>query len=199
MTDMIKTTALTTIGNGLSHTTLVAVVDMSGTPVSNKANLQVIGNLFMDGAGGSYFSPAALSNVALSVANAAQPNITSVGTLTSVTVSGNVTAGNANLGNLASANYFSGNGSGLSSIAVANVSGLGNIATSNIDGNASNIFLGNGAFSNPVTANVPQFVEAPSTNTSEGTTGQIAFDGGGNVFVCVATNSWSKVSGTTSW
>ena len=35
----------------------------------------------------------------------AQPNITSVGTLTSLAVTGNISSGNANLGNLATANY----------------------------------------------------------------------------------------------
>ena len=74
----------------------------------------------------------------------AQPNITSVGTLTSLDITGNVTAGNANVtgtltvgsiatsgagtGNISGANYvianyFSGNGSLLTSITGANVSG----------------------------------------------------------------------------
>jgi hypothetical protein len=37
---------------------------------------------------------------------AAQPNITSVGTLTSLAVTGNLSSGNANLGNAATANFF---------------------------------------------------------------------------------------------
>jgi len=57
------------------------------------------------------------------LATAAQPNITSVGTLASVTVTGNVSSGNANLGNLATSNYFTGNGIFISNIAGANVSG----------------------------------------------------------------------------
>jgi hypothetical protein len=109
---------------------------------------------------------ATLSPVTITVANtvtdSAQPNIHSVGTLTSLTVSGNATAGyfvgngayltglpasytdtnvstfmttflptytgnlksgNANLGNSVSANFYSGNGSALSSITGANVTG----------------------------------------------------------------------------
>jgi hypothetical protein len=54
---------------------------------------------------------------------AAQPNVTSTGTLTSLTVTGNVSGGNANLGNLVTANYHSGNGSLLSSLTGGNVSG----------------------------------------------------------------------------
>ena len=40
---------------------------------------------------------------------------------------------------------------------------------------------------------------APVSNTSEGYAGQAAYDSGGNLFVCVATNTWAKFSGTTSW
>jgi hypothetical protein len=53
------------------------------------------------------------------VTTAAQPNITSVGTLTSLGVSGNITAANIT----ANTGVFTGNGSGLSAIAGANVTG----------------------------------------------------------------------------
>ena len=71
----------------------------------------------------------------------AQPNITSVGTLTSLAITGNVTSGNANLGNLVTANFFTGNGSLLTSITGANVTGnVGNalnayaVAGANVSG-----------------------------------------------------------------
>jgi hypothetical protein len=63
------------------------------------------------------------------VTTAAQPNITSVGTLTSVSVSGNANVGNLNTTGIVSAlgnvigNYFIGNGSTLTNIAGANVTG----------------------------------------------------------------------------
>lgn len=117
MTTSVKITALTNIGANIAYTTLVPVVNMSGTPETQKANLQILGNLILNGAGGSYFPRAAQANLALSVANAAQPNITSVGTLTSLAVTGNITAGNINGGNLVSANFFSGDGGLLSNIA----------------------------------------------------------------------------------
>ena len=41
----------------------------------------------------------------------AQPNITSVGTLSTLGITGTLTSGNANLGNAARANYFIGDGS----------------------------------------------------------------------------------------
>jgi hypothetical protein len=81
---------------------------------------------------GSALSSITGSNVTGQVANAliagtvytnAQPNITSLGALASLTVTGNITSGNSNLGNLAVANFFSGNGSLLSSITASNISG----------------------------------------------------------------------------
>jgi len=56
--------------------------------------------------------------VAGTVYTAAQPNITSVGTLSSLTVSGNASAGNISVTGI-----YTGNGSGLSAIAGANVTG----------------------------------------------------------------------------
>lgn len=72
------------------------------------------------------------ANVSGQVANAlvagtvyanAQPNITSVGNLVSLNVTGNLSSGNATLGNLAVANFFSGDGGLLSNIQSANVIG----------------------------------------------------------------------------
>lgn len=56
------------------------------------------------------------ASTANTVVDNAQPNITSVGTLTSLSITGNVSAGNANLGNLAVANFFSGDGGLLSNV-----------------------------------------------------------------------------------
>jgi hypothetical protein len=67
-------------------------------------------------AGANVSGQVANALVAGTVYTAAQPNITSLGTLTSVAVSGNITSGNANLGNAATANYFIGDGSLLTGI-----------------------------------------------------------------------------------
>jgi hypothetical protein len=56
------------------------------------------------------------ANTASTVITNAQPNITSVGTLTGLTVNGNLSSGNATLGNLVTANFFSGNGSLLTGV-----------------------------------------------------------------------------------
>lgn len=105
-------------------------VDITGNLTAGNANL---GNLTIS----NYFSGdgSLLSNInganitggsvplAQVVTDNAQPNITSVGTLTSLTVSGNLSAGNASLGNLTVSNYFSGNGSLLTNINGGNVTG----------------------------------------------------------------------------
>lgn len=43
------------------------------------------------------------------------------------------------------------------------------------------------------------WISAPSTNTSIGVSGQTAYDANGNLYICVAENTWSKIIGTTSW
>lgn len=147
MTTSIKITALTDIGANIAYTTLVPVVNMGGTPTTEKANLQIVGNLILNGAGGSYFPAAANALLAQTVSNAAQPNITSVGTLTSLTVSGNSTLGNVAAGNLVSANFFSGS---LTTAAQPNITSLGNLTSLTVTGNigANNVIVGNIVASN---------------------------------------------------
>ena len=60
---------------------------------------------------------------------AAQGNITSLGTLSSLSVTGNISSGNANLGNLVIANYYSGSGNNLSNIQGGNITGAVSYAT----------------------------------------------------------------------
>lgn len=98
MIESIKITSLNNIGSNLSFTSVFPVVDINGTPITNKANLQIIGNYILSQAGGANFVQAAQATLAQSVTNAAQPNITSVGTLTSLAVSGNANiTGNLNI------------------------------------------------------------------------------------------------------
>jgi hypothetical protein len=118
---------------------------------------------------------------------AAQSNITSVGTLTSLTVAGNISAGNIDGGNLVEANYFSGviaassssqpNISSVGSLTSLDV--LGNIDTGaniNVDGEViavGNItapyFIGN------VQGNISGTLTAPGSNT------QMLFNDAGNI------------------
>ena len=88
MATSIKITALTDIAGNLAYSTIIPVVNMSGIPVSEKANLHIVGNLFLAGAGGNFVEAA----VANTVSSAAQPNVTSLGTLTTVAVVGTANA-----------------------------------------------------------------------------------------------------------
>jgi len=132
MATQIKITQLTNIGSAnTTVTTLLPVVNMAGTPTTQKTTLGNLANVILSQSGGNY-APANLANIAYSVANAAQPNITSVGTLTNLAVSGNATVngnitsnGTAYVGNLST--------TGLASIttlsvgATANLGAVGNV------------------------------------------------------------------------
>ena len=102
----IKITELSDIGANLTSSTVLPVVNMAGTPVTQKTNIGNIANLILEGAGSDY-PEATVALLAQTVSNAAQPNITSVGTLTNVVVSGNASIngnitsnGTAYLGNI---------------------------------------------------------------------------------------------------
>lgn len=76
----IKITQLPSIGNGLSASTILPVVNTTGTATTDKVAVGNIANFTLLQAGNT-LPPAFVANIAYSVANAAQPNITSVGTL----------------------------------------------------------------------------------------------------------------------
>ena len=147
MATNIKITALNDISANMTYNDLVAVVDMNGTPETKKANVQVFGNLILSSEGGSYFAKAAEATNAETVSNAAQPAITSVGTLTALTVTGNVGAGNVS-GTGGVFTYISGDGanltnlpSGSNSAAIAN--GTSNVNIPALNGNINTSVAGN--------------------------------------------------------
>ena len=64
------------------------------------------------------------------------------------------------------------------------------------NGVIANYFTGDGSN----LSNVPiTWTTAPISNTASGAEGQVAYDAAGNLYVCVATNAWSKILGSTSW
>jgi hypothetical protein len=180
MTTTVKITALTDIGANLAGTTLVPVVNMAGTPTTERANVNNIANYVLNKATGANLGPVA--NVKITGGAAGQvlttngSNVLSWATIS--TTYGNSNVANylptytGNIGaNVITANLFSGNGSSLRAIvganvtgfvpnanvantafavAAANVSGLGNIATININGNNQTWLAGNGVFANIV-------------------------------------------------
>jgi len=86
MATQIKITQLTDIGSAnLSVTTLLPVVNMAGLPTTQKTTLGNLANVILSQSGGNY-APVAVANISYAVSNATQPNITSVGTLTTLRV-----------------------------------------------------------------------------------------------------------------
>jgi hypothetical protein len=157
-------------------------VTISNTGIVTPGN--VTANYFIGN--GSQLTGIAAGNITGQVANAlvagtvytnAQPNITSVGTLTSLTVSGNITSGNANLGNLATANYFSGNGYFLTNLNVSNITGT--IANANYAAYAGNVV-------NSLTVN----------NSGTGAASGATFNGGVAVTISYNTVGAPKADGT---
>jgi hypothetical protein len=98
-------------------------LSVAGNAIAGNANLgnSAVANFFT----GRFYGNA---NTAGTVTTNAQPNITSVGTLTNLSVTGNITTGNANLGNSATANFYFGNGAFLTGVGNANYSPLANFA-----------------------------------------------------------------------
>jgi hypothetical protein len=162
-----------------------------------------------------YVSNANLANtatVAGTVTTNAQPNITSVGTLSSLTVTGTITAGNANIGsgsggsltgaNLISANYFAGDGSLLTNINASNITGSysnANVAnylptyTGNI---SANYFIGNGSTLTDITgSNVIGNVTFAITSNWSNVANSVS---GSNVSGTVANATYALSAGTVT-
>jgi hypothetical protein len=107
----------------------VLIVTGTGVNVAGTANFTgnlTAGNFIAGSGSGGNLSGA--NNISANtftgtLTTAAQPNITSVGTLTSLAVTGNISSGNANLGNAVIANFFIGSGANLTSIPAGNISG----------------------------------------------------------------------------
>ena len=149
ITSLGNLVSLNVTGNSLAN----FITSNTGANLGNSVTANYfIGNLYGN-------SNSALT--ANTVTNNAQPNITSVGNLTliivtgditgngnanitgNITSNGNITAGNANLGNAVTSNYFTGLGANLLSLNVTE-----NITSGNANlGNAAtaNFFIGSGA------------------------------------------------------
>jgi len=136
------------VGGGLANLTGTLTTAASAQPnitsVGTLTSLTVTANITAGNvyANSGIVSAASLAGT-LTAASSSQPNITSVGTLTSLTMAG---TGNIAGGNAVSANYFFGDGGGLSNLSVSAGSNLTN-GTSNIviapSGNVTTSVAGN--------------------------------------------------------
>jgi hypothetical protein len=163
---------------GVSGTvTAPAFTANTGVFTGNGSSLSAIAGANVTGtvANATFATSAGSATTAGTVTTAAQPNITSVGTLTSLGVSGNATAGNLGVsGTITSVNItantgvFTGNGSGLSAIAGANVTGTVANAT----------FATSAGTAGTVTTAAQPNITSVGTLTSLSVTGNVA---GGNL------------------
>ena len=165
------------------NTTLV--VTDTGANIAGTLNVTgnaTVGNLTTSGGSGGSISGAnsiSANFITGTLTTAAQPNITSVGTLTSLAVTGNITSGNANLGNLVTANFFSGNGANLTSLTGANVTGTvpfanvaNNVAGANVSGQ-----VGNALVAGTVYTNAQPNITSTGTLVNLTVSGNVAFSG----------------------
>lgn len=169
MTSYLKITELPEIASANIFANVILPVVRTDILETDKGTLGNIANVVLNGTG-SAFARAANANVAFTVANAAQANITSVGTLTSLEVTGNVTAGNvyANSGTIGATTLtISGNGS------FGNIAGIFANTTSNIRIPAA---AGNVNISASGNANI-----LVVTGTGANITGTIGVSGNANV------------------
>ena len=146
---------VTTSVNGVANVTVVSTTGMNvegtlsatylsgdGQYLSNINGANISGNISGNITNANYASYAG------NVVTAAQPNITSVGTLSSLTVSGNITSGNVTGANLISANYISGT---LKTNAQPNITSVGTLSSLAVTANVSaggvltdNLYYANG-------------------------------------------------------
>jgi hypothetical protein len=190
-----STTKVTNLNADLLDGYDTATTSTADTVAVRDSNGSLTANVFI-GSGASLTSvPGA--NVTGQVANAlvagtvytsAQPNITSVGTLTSLGVTGNISSGNANLGNAATANYFIGNGSLLSNLPIGTTVSNG---TSNIS-----IPVANGNVNVSVNGSPNIFVVSASGASVAGNLATTNITTGANTTVGNITGNWLLTAGS---
>jgi hypothetical protein len=142
------------------------------------------------------------TNILGLIQTAAQPNITSLGNLISLTVSGNITAGNVNAGNLLLANFLSGT---LITAAQPNITSVGTLTSLNITGNLSagnanlgnavtaNYFIGNGAL---LTGIDTSQISNGNSNVKVLANSNVTISSTGNANIVVITGTGANINGT---
>ena len=132
LTPSIITTSLITGGGNLTGIWNVP------TGAGNLLTGNIIANIANYVTGSNVDGQVANALIAGTVYSNYQPNITTIGTLSTLHVTGSLTAGNANLGYQANALYFVGDGSQLTNI---NGSAVGNVANANYAAYAGTVTL----------------------------------------------------------
>jgi hypothetical protein len=172
------------------------VISGNGFGLTNITGANVTGTV----ANATYAVTAGSTTTAGTVTTAAQPNITSVGTLTSLSVSGTVTAANIT----ANTGVFSGNGAGLTNLPGGNVTGTvanatyatsaGTVTTAS----QSNITSVGTLTSLDVSGNITAANITANTGVFAGNAAGLTNIPGGNVTGTVANATYATSAGTVT-
>ena len=199
----IKITQLNDIGANISPTSLIPIVDTTNiaNPVTDKANLQILGNLILTGAGGSFFPPAWQSTLSQSVTNAAQPNITSLGNLSNLSVT---SVGALNIPGGYNGYYLQTDGAGNLTWSIGGGSGNGEVGGANtqVQFNNSGNFGGSSGFTFNNTSNILTLTgniitQAVVSNTFVSPNNNINVQAKGNVYIVTDLNA--NVGANVTW
>jgi len=181
----------------ISATGNANIVVVTGTGVNVNGYLNTTGNI--TGANANLGNLVTANYTTAVLTTGSQPNITSVGTLTSLSVTGNITSGNANLGNLVTANYSTavlttGNQPNITTVGtLGNLTVTSNIVAGNI-GNATTILYGNGY--NLTGLDAAGRVVNGTSNLSIATSGgNITMGVAGNAGIVTITGTGANISG----
>jgi hypothetical protein len=143
----------------------------------------------------------ALSNLngTLTANSNSQPNITSVGNLSSLNVTGNISSGNANLGNLAIANYVTGT---LTTAAQPNITSVGTLGNLSVTGNSNlgnlasaNFYSGDGYLLSNLSVGAGSTIVSGSSNVKVELNGNINTTVAGVANIVTVTSTGSNVNG----
>jgi hypothetical protein len=192
-----------TLSGTLTAPTVNVSSQLNGSVANFTGNINSLGNVT---AGNVYANLGTIgaSSLTGTLTTNAQPNITSVGTLSILSVSGNLTSGNANLGNAVSANFFIGDGSGLTGvIAVPGPTIANGTSNVNIPVSSGNVIVSVGGTSNVLVvssagANITGALDVTGNVSAGNLVGRLANGGNSNITIVSATgNVTTAVNGTT--
>jgi plastocyanin len=180
----VSATANITGGNVYTIGEISATGNVTGGNISTTGNITANyyfgnGSQLTDVIATNIYANALIGNTLSS--NVLYSSLTSLGTLSNLSVSGNITAGDANLGNAATANYFIGDGGLLANITGANVTGTvanANFATYagtaySVDGGNVSGQVGNALIAGTVYSNDQPNITSVGTLTSLSVSGNI--------------------------
>ena len=179
---------------------------VAGANVSGEVSFAATANAVAGANVSGTVANASHSSTANTVTTAAQPNITSTGTLTSLDVTGNITAGNvyANSGTIG-ANLLTGT---LTTNTQSNITQVGTLVALNVTGNViagnvyansgtiqANNFVGNGAGLTNISVGAGSYIENGNSNISISANSNASFNIAGNTNVMVVTDTGANING----